>query len=198
MATNRALRNNSVAVEDVIHRVDRRMDVIHRIIRVNLSMNQLAQCRNKLLSLNLNFKCLQLTTYAITFRNKMLEMPFALQVEDMKEPGQGGFSTTISTNNNERTESTAALTSDINDENIILVEDNEASASVTEKRFIIDKNRLEHLFSLGFTVRKIARDRFLGKHLHHNTLHNLMERNQMTSIRNRYTSLADDERRHKI
>ena len=120
------------------------------------------------------------------------------QVEGMTEPDQGEFSTTVPANNNDRTEGIAALNPDINDESILLVEHNETTASVTEKRFIIDKNKLEHLLSLGFTVRKIARDGLLGKQLHHNTLHNFMERNQMKSIRNRYTSLSDDELHHKI
>ena len=120
------------------------------------------------------------------------------QVEGMIEPDQGEFSTTISTDNHDRTEDIAVLNSDRNDESILPTEHNENTASLTEKRFKIDKNKLEHLLCLGFTVRKIARDGLLGKQLHHNTLHIFMERNQMKSIRNRYASLSDDELRHKI
>lgn len=53
------------------------------------------------------------------------------------------------------------------------------------------------MLSLSFTDRKTARDGLLGKQLHHNTLHNFMERNQMTTIRNGYTFLSD-ELHHKI
>ena len=53
------------------------------------------------------------------------------------------------------------------------------------------------MLSLGFTDRKTARDGLLGKQLHHNTLHNFMERNQMTTIRNRYTFISD-KLHHKI
>lgn len=126
-------------------------------------MDQLAQCRNELLSLHLNFERLQLVIYAKAFRNKMMEIvSLVQQVEGMTELNQGEFSTTVPTNNNDRTEGIAALNTDINDESILLVEHNETTASVTEKRFMTDKNKLEHLLSLGFTVRKIARDGLLG------------------------------------
>ena len=97
-------------------------------------MNQLVQCRNEQLSLHLNFECLPSAIYATTFRAfRTLPTLVSLvqQFESMIEPNQGESSTS----NNDRAEGNATLNSDINDESILPVENNEATASVTQKTF---------------------------------------------------------------
>ena len=62
-------------------------------------MDQLAQYRNELLPLHLNFERLQSTIYAVTFQNRMAEIVFLVQqVKEILEPDQGKFSN----NNNDR------------------------------------------------------------------------------------------------
>ena len=60
-------------------------------------------------------------------------------------------------------------------------------------RFKIDRKKLEHLLSVGFAVRKIAKDGLLGRKLHHNTVHNFMARNHM-QIPKRYRKNEYSER----
>ena len=84
------------------------------------------------------------------------------------------------------------LNFDRNDESTLSVLNNEATASSTEKRFIMEKQRLEHVLSFSFTLAIIVRVGLREKQLHHNTLHNFVARNQLTIVRNRYTSLSDD------
>ena len=59
------------------------------------------------------------------------------------------------------------------------------------KRLKIDKEKLESLLSLGFSVRKIAKDGLLGKAVHYNTIHSFMKDNEMISMRQRYSVMTD-------
>ena len=64
---------------------------------------------------------------------------------------------------------------------------------ISNKRLKIDKSHLEHLLSLGFPVRRIAEDGLLGKVVHHNTIHEFMKKQNMPSIRERYSTQTDEE-----
>jgi len=57
----------------------------------------------------------------------------------------------------------------------------------------IDKDYLEHLLSIGCHVTSIARDGMLGSKLHPNTIYKFMKRNGIKSVRDRFTTLSDEE-----
>ena len=67
-----------------------------------------------------------------------------------------------------------------------------SSRREAKKHFSIDKSKLNHLLSCGFTVKTIAREGLLGERIHYNTVHNMMTRNGMASVRKRYTDLSDE------
>ena len=68
-----------------------------------------------------------------------------------------------------------------------------SSKREAKKRFNnIDKSKLNHLLSCGFTVRTIAREGLLAERLYYDAVHNFMTRNGMTSVRERYTDLPDE------
>lgn len=43
-----------------------------------------------------------------------------------------------------------------------------------QTKFKVDRKKLEQLTSVGFPVRKIAKDGLLRRKLHHNTVHKFM------------------------
>ena len=59
--------------------------------------------------------------------------------------------------------------------------------------FDIDKDYLEHLLRIGFSVASIAKNGMLGSKIHPNTLYKFMKRNGVKSIRDRFTNLSDEE-----
>ena len=65
-------------------------------------------------------------------------------------------------------------------------------------RFKIDRKKLEQLLSVGFPVRKIAQDDLLWRKLHHNTVHNFMARNHMQPVRQKFSTLSDDQLKLEI
>ena len=55
--------------------------------------------------------------------------------------------------------------------------------------WMIDKELLLHLISLGFSIRKLAMEGFLGGKLHHNTIFKFVERNNIPKKRTRYSEI---------
>lgn len=62
----------------------------------------------------------------------------------------------------------------------------------------INRNNLESLLAMGFTVKKIATEGLLGGIMHPNTIHNYIKKHQMKSPRERYTNLTNAELEEKI
>ena len=58
--------------------------------------------------------------------------------------------------------------------------------------------KLEQLLSVGSPVRKIAKDSLLVRKLHHNTVHNFMARNYMQPVRQKFSTLSDDQLKLEI
>ena len=64
---------------------------------------------------------------------------------------------------------------------------------VGNNKYDINIAQLEHLLSLGHSVREIAREGLLGAKIHHNTIHNFISHNGIETPRQRYTTSSDDE-----
>ena len=62
----------------------------------------------------------------------------------------------------------------------------------------IDKDCLKELLSLGFSVRKIAKDDLLGGELHYNTIHKFIQLNKIKTPRERYSLISDAELNEKL
>lgn len=60
-------------------------------------------------------------------------------------------------------------------------------------RYLIDKEHLEFLIGIGHNVSEIAKKGLLGGVMHRNTLTNFMRKNNIKSVKDRYTSLQDSE-----
>ena len=58
--------------------------------------------------------------------------------------------------------------------------------------------KLEQLLSVGSPVRKIAKDSLLVRKLHQNTVHNFMARNYMQPVRQKFSTLSDDQLKLEI
>ena len=59
----------------------------------------------------------------------------------------------------------------------------------------IDKNKLQHLINMGFSIRRIASEGLLGFTVHYNTIHRFIRKNGMYSIRELFTRMPDNELR---
>lgn len=66
------------------------------------------------------------------------------------------------------------------------------------KRYDIDQDHLEHLLSMGCTITTIGKEGLLGTKLHPNTIHNFIRRNQMKSVRERFSNISDEDLREHI
>ena len=183
---NRTERNPAGSVEEVMLRINRRLGGIERAIQNQPSQEVLSNFRQELLTLELNYKRLRYIVYATYYRRRLetivrlsttidnLLAPQPHQQITAEHAGRGNMGTSA----------TAALGQ--SSSNSILSSDSTNSRRVAKKRFSIDKGKLNHLLSCRFTVRAIAREGLLGERLHYNTVHNIMTRNGMASVRERY------------
>lgn len=60
-------------------------------------------------------------------------------------------------------------------------------------RYNIDKDYLEQLLSMGYSVSAVATNGMLGSKIHPNTVYKFMKQNGLKSMRDRFTTLSDAE-----
>ena len=65
-------------------------------------------------------------------------------------------------------------------------------------KYDIKKDNLEHLLSIGCTVKEIANKGLLGKKIHPNTIHNFIKYNGMKTITERFSQEPDSVIKEKI
>ena len=65
-------------------------------------------------------------------------------------------------------------------------------------KYDIHKECLEHLLTIGCSVKQIADEGLLGKKIHPNTTHNFIKANGMKSISERFSQLPGDVLKEKI
>ena len=65
-------------------------------------------------------------------------------------------------------------------------------------KYAISKDNLEHLLSIGCTVKEIANRGLLGKKIHPNTVHNFIKNNGMKTIKERFSQEPDSVIKEKI
>ena len=188
---NRAERNPVGSVEEVVLRIDRRLRGIKRAIQNQPFQELLPNFRQELLTLELNYEQLRYTIYVTDYRRRLeIIATLSMTIDDLLAP-QPHQQITAEHAGRGNMGASATATLAQSSSNSILSSRSTNSRREAKKRFNIDKGKLNHLLSCGFTVRTIAREGLLGERLHYNTMHNFMTRNDMASVGERYTDLSD-------
>ena len=186
---NRAERvervNNSH--EEALQHLIRRISGIRRTFSLDPQTQTLQQLHQELCTIILNVQRLQPIDDVLIY-DRTLSQASILQEE---------IFTSVETFNEEvvsTSSSTQEDTSSANQQNEEAVLHREVVDDTQKnKRLKIDKAKLESLLSLGFSVRCIGREGLLGKVVHHNTIHDFIKKNNMPSMRKRYSTKTDEE-----
>ena len=209
-------RNRVTSVDNVVRKVTRRKEGIRRLLNSRLT-ESLRQYHQDALTLSPNFKWLRSVLYPLTYQRTLtLVMSLCKEIENVinlrnvadrnsngSRNNEGNKNTpntgnvlppNLVTNNISITSATTSGITPIRAENKRQnLNDALSEAQVVKApRLKIDWKKLEHLISVGFPVRKIAKVGLFGKKLHHNTVHNSMARNYMQHLRQKFLILSDD------
>ena len=214
---NRSERNvsgvSSSTIASTLRQINRRITGIRRTIQHDPDEDTIRRSRHEAMTLFTNFERLQSIVYPTTYRRTIQSIvQLQEQIEGiMSRIQQSNTNTSTTTANNTisndfgeaaipdfNTDPASAISSVEPPADDVVSSSSQSSVTSCSTRFRIDQNKLEQLLSLGFTVRRVARDGLLGRVLHHNTIHNFIIRNGLTTIRNRYCQYSDNELRQTI
>ena len=215
-------RKRVALLDDVVRAVMRRVEGIRRLLNSQPTEESLRQYHQDSLTLSVSFERLRSVFYPTTYqRTLILVVSLCQEVEHIinlrNVAGRNSNDSRNNENNNSTHNTTNVLPNPVTD-NISITstttrdispirEENERqnlddapSVAQADKtpRFKIDRKKLEQLLSVGFSVKKIAQDDLLWRKLHHNTVHNFMARNHMQPVRQKFSTLSDDQLKLEI
>jgi hypothetical protein len=197
---NRLERTHRQSTDEAINIIQRRIAGVSRSLNNEiLDERILNNLQTEVNSLYRNFERLQQTVYATTYRHTLQSITNLSElITERLQRFQESFQPALPVNDPQDNQEDYDLeTFSGNLDEITGVsfnnEEQPNAVRVRQTRLKIDKSKLESLLSLGFSVRKIARDGLLGKALHYNTIHSFMKNNNMLSIKERYTIMSDNE-----
>ena len=189
---NRAERvervNNSH--EEALQHFIRRISGIRRTFSVDPQTQTIQQLHQELSTIILNVQRLQPIADVLIY-DRTLSQASILQEEIVQHLEILSVDTFI----HEEVVSTSLTQEDEQNEEPVLPRE---VVETNNKRLKINKSKLESLLSLGFPVRRIAEEGLLGKVVHYNTIHEFMKKNNMPSMRERYTTKTDEELKELI
>lgn len=163
---------------DVVRIIERRLDDIDRFVSSDLSITELRRVQRLLEEVQRNFESIR-----DSINDSFKRYTISDRIDRLVQTMSGALQTT-------------------NSPSVTMSNSGTLPRNRTGRRgapeVAMDKQNLEHLLSMGFSVRQIASHGLLGEKVHRNTIYMFMKKNNMDSQKNRFSGAPDSVVKEKI